>query len=163
MGTLGSLIVNSMAGYVLSRKGIPFRKVLSFLTILTMLFTGGMVPWYIVCVNVLNLKDTFQALILPYMAYAWYIMLLRNFFQSIPDEMYESAIIDGAGELGIFTKIMIPLAKPAIATISLFAALRYWNDWWLAVCRTLPLSKKKNFQNSISRIKFLHECKFYKY
>ncbi len=133
VGTFFNLLINAMAGYVLSRKELKCRKFLSVYTIITMLFSGGMVPWYIVCVNYLHLKDKIIALIIPYLAYAWYILLLRNFFQSIPDEMHESAKIDGAREFTIFIKIMLPLAKPALATVGLFAALGYWNDWWLGL------------------------------
>ena len=129
VGTLCSLLVNSMAGYVLSRK-VRYQKPLLIFTIITMLFSGGMVPWYIVCVRYLHLKDTVRALILPTVARAWYIFLLRNFFKGIPEEMYESSKIDGASELTTFVKIMLPLAKPAIATVTLFASLAYWNDWW---------------------------------
>ena len=129
VGTLCSLLVNSMAGDVLSRKG-RYQKPLLIFTIITMLFSGGMVPWYIVCVRYLHLKDTVWALILPTVARAWYIFLLRNFFKGIPEEMYESSKIDGASELTTFVKIMLPLAKPAIATVTLFASLAYWNDWW---------------------------------
>lgn len=133
VGTVCNLLVNSMAGYALSRRNLKYGKILSLYTLITMMFTGGMVPWYIVCVKILNLKDTFPALILPYMAYAWYILLLRNFFSSIPNAMYESPRIDGAGESRIFFQIMIPLAKPALATVALFASLQYWNDWWLGL------------------------------
>ena len=129
VGTLCSLLVNSMAGYVLSRK-VRYQKPLLIFTIITMLFSGGMVPWYIVCVRYLHLKDTVWALILPTVARAWYIFLLRNFFKGIPEEMYESSKIDGASELTTFVKIMLPLAKPARATVTLFASLAYWNDWW---------------------------------
>ena len=129
VGTLCSLLVNSMAGHVLSRK-VRYQKPLLIFTIITMLFSGGMVPWYIVCVRYLHLKDTVWALILPTVARAWYIFLLRNFFKGIPEEMYESSKIDGASELTTFVKIMLPLAKPAIATVTLFASLAYWNDWW---------------------------------
>ena len=90
VGTLCSLLVNSMAGYVLSRK-VRYQKPLLIFTIITMLFSGGMVPWYIVCVRYLHLKDTVWALILPTVARAWYIFLLRNFFKGIPEEMYESS------------------------------------------------------------------------
>ena len=129
VGTLCSLLVNYMAGSVLSRN-VRYQKPLLIFTIITMLFSGGMVPWYIVCVRYLHLKDTVWALILPTVARAWYIFLLRNFFKGIPEEMYESSKIDGASELTTFVKIMLPLAKPAIATVTLFASLAYWNDWW---------------------------------
>lgn len=129
LGTALSILVNSMAGYALSRD-LKYRKVLLVFTIITMLFNGGMVPWYIVCVRYLHLKDTLWALVFPTVAQAWYIFLLRNFYQGIPKELYESARVDGASSWIIYWKIMTPLAKPAIVTVALFAALGYWNDWW---------------------------------
>lgn len=92
-----------------------------------------MVPWFIVCRNMLHLKDSVWALILPYLANAWYIFLTRNYYRSIPAELVESAKIDGASEYRIFFQIILPLAKPVIATISLFISLNYWNDWWLGI------------------------------
>lgn len=133
VGTFFNLMINAMAGYVLARRTLKYRRFLSVYTIITLMFSGGMIPWYIVCVNMLHLKDKVIALIIPYLAYAWYIMLMRNFFQSIPEEMHESAKIDGAREFTVFWRIILPLAKPALATVGLFAALGYWNDWWLGL------------------------------
>jgi len=133
LGTIASLIINSMISYAMTRKTLKYRKFISIYCLITILFSGGMVPWYIVCVNYLHLKDTLAALILPYLANGWYIFLLRNFFNAIPDEMKEAAKIDGAGEFRTFVQIIIPLAKPALATIGLFIALMYWNDWWLSL------------------------------
>ncbi len=132
-GTILSVLINSMMGYSLSRKNLRYMNLLSFYSLIPILFSGGMVPWYIVCVNYLHLKNNILALIVPYLASGWNIFLLRNFMKSIPEEMYESAKIDGATELGIFFRIMLPLAKPAIATVALFTALGYWNDWWLGL------------------------------
>lgn len=92
-----------------------------------------MVPWFIVCRNMLHLTDTIWALILPYVANAWYIFLVRNYYRGIPDELVEAAKIDGAGEYRIFYQIIFPLSKPVLATIALFACLAYWNDWWLGI------------------------------
>jgi len=130
VGTLMSILINTMMAYSLSRKGMHGRNFLNVYTLVTILFSGGMVPWYIVCVNYLHLKDTMLALIIPSLANAWYIFLLRNFIQSLPYEIYESAIMDGAGDLTVFFRIILPLMQPAIATIGLFVALNYWNDWW---------------------------------
>ena len=132
-GTLASLLVNTMMAYAISRKTLKYRKALSVYALITILFNGGMVPWYIVCVNYLHLKDKLIALIIPYLANAWYIFLLRNFVQTIPDAMHESAKIDGAGEYTIFFKIILRLMTPALATVGLFTALGYWNDWWLGL------------------------------
>lgn len=133
IGVFASLLVNTMMAYALSRKNLKYRKSINFYALITILFNGGMVPWYMVCVNYLHLKDTLFALIVPYLANAWYIFLIRNYAQSIPDEMHEAAKIDGAGEYSIFFKIMLPLMTPVLATVGLFIALTYWNDWWLGL------------------------------
>lgn len=133
VGTGLSLIINTMMGFVLARKEVRGRKLLNLYVLFTMLFTGGMVPWYIVCVNYLNLKNTLWALIMPMLVNAWYIFLIRNFMMSIPGEMYESAKIDGANDYQVFFRIYLSLAKPVLATVGLFVALRYWNDWWLGL------------------------------
>lgn len=158
IGTLLSLMVNSMIGWVVSRKEMPCRKLLNFYILFTMLFSGGMVPWYIVCVNVLHLKNTFFALLLPSMVSAWNIFLLRNYFSSVPEAMYESARIDGAQDLQIFFSIYLPLSKPVLATVTLFTALGYWNDWWLGLmlmdnADMYPLQLL--LRNIVSNIQFL--------
>ena len=131
VGTFCSIIVNGMMGYVLSRKRVAGRKFMNLYVLLTMLFNGGMVPWYLICTRYLHLKNNIFALILPSVVSAWYIFLIRNYFSGIPEEIYEAAKIDGAGEFMIFRKIYLKLATPVIATVVLFAALGYWNDWWL--------------------------------
>jgi putative aldouronate transport system permease protein len=133
VGTLASLLINALVAYPISLSSIKYRKAISVYILITILFNGGMVTWYIVCVRYLHLKDNIFALIMPYLANAWYIFLLKNYFQSIPAEMHESALIDGAGEFRIFYKIIIPLSKPVLATVALFVALMYWNDWWLGI------------------------------
>jgi putative aldouronate transport system permease protein len=133
MGTGLSVLINSMMGFVLSRRNLRFKGFINLYVLLTMLFNGGLVPWYIVCTRYLHLKNNIWALIIPSLVSAWYIFLVRNYFNSIPDEMWESAKLDGAGEFKIFRKIYLPLAKPVIATITLFAALGFWNDWWLGL------------------------------
>lgn len=132
-GTILSLLINSLMAYALARKSLKYRKFFNFFTLITILFSGGMVPWFIVCKNILHLYNNIYALILPNLANAWYIFLLRNFAQSIPEEMHESAKIDGAGEYTIFFKIILRLMTPALATIGLFTALDYWNNWWLGL------------------------------
>lgn len=132
-GTCTSILVNAMMGYVLSRRHLPGRRILNLYVLLTMLFNGGMVSWYLICTQYLHLKDTIWALILPSVVNAWYIYLIRNYFAGVPEELWESAKLDGAGEFTIFAKIYMPLATPVIATVVLFAALGYWNDWWLGL------------------------------
>ena len=133
IGTIASVIVNGMMGYVLSRKSMKGRKVLNLYVLITMLFNGGMVPWYLICTRYLHLQNNIAALILPSVVNAWYIFLIRNYFSSVPNELWESAKLDGAGEFTVFSKIYFPLGKPVIATVVLFAALGYWNDWWLGL------------------------------
>jgi putative aldouronate transport system permease protein len=132
IGMLASLAVISLLAYPLSRPDFKYRKRVSFYVIFTMLFNGGLVPWYILIVT-LGLKDKLWVLILPYLANAWYTILLRTYFQRIPISFIESAKIDGSGELRTFITIVLPLSKPAIATVALFIILRYWNDWWLGL------------------------------
>lgn len=133
VGTLFSLAVVSLIAYPLSRKDFAYKKQVSFIVFFTLLFNGGMVPLYIVVTTVLGLKDSVLALILPYAANAWHILLLRTFFQKIPHSLIESAKIDGASEIRTFWSIVLPLSKPGLATIGLFILLMYWNDWWLSL------------------------------
>ena len=130
IGTCFSLIVNSAMAFTLSRQWLPGRRFINFYVLITMLFSGGMVPWYIICTRYLHLQDTIFALLLPSLASAWNIFLIRNYFRSVPDEMYESAMIDGAGDFIIYSRVYLPLAKPVLATVLLYTALTYWNDWW---------------------------------
>jgi len=152
------VIVNAMMGYVLSRKALRFRSFINLYVLLTMLFNGGMVPWYIVCTKYLHLKNNIWALIVPSLVSAWYIFLIRNYFTSVPDEMWESAKLDGAGEFIIFRKIYLALAKPVIATVVLFSALGFWNDWWLGLM-LIDSSEKQPLQmllrTIVANIQFL--------
>lgn len=133
LGTFGSLTINALLAYPLSLKRVKYRQAINIFTVITILFNGGMVPWYIVCVNFLHLRDSIIALIIPYLCQAWNVFLIRSFFQSLPEELTESAKIDGAGEYRIFFQIILPLSKPVLATVGLFIALMYWNDWWLGI------------------------------
>nr|WP_308626429.1 carbohydrate ABC transporter permease [uncultured Eisenbergiella sp.] len=129
-GTVLSVFLNTMAGYVLQRKDFEWRNKLSFFYFFTTLFSGGLMPWYIMCVKYLHLKDSVWAMILPGIVSVWNILLVKGFMAGIPFEMTESAKIDGAGDFSIFLKLIWPLSKPVIATIGLFTALTYWNDWY---------------------------------
>ncbi len=131
VGTLISVLITTMIAYPMSRKNFRFRNALSFFVFFTMLFNGGVVPSYMVWTQIFQIKNTIWALILPnYLCTAFNIFLVRNYYtSSIPDALIESAQIDGASELTIFFKIILPLAVPTVATISLFTALVYWNDW----------------------------------
>ncbi len=131
IGVLLSIIITLMLGYMLSRRQMPFVKVFDFYIIFTMLFNGGLVATYITYTQYFHIKDTLWAYIVPgLLTNAFYIMLVKNYFiNNIPDELMESARIDGANEYKIFFKIAMPLAKPIIATVALMVGVMYWNDW----------------------------------
>lgn len=131
-GTAAGLFLTSMTGYVLSRKDFLYRNKLSFFIYFTTLFSGGLIPWYIMIVRYLDLKDSYLALVLPSLVGAWNIILMKNFMKSIPESIIESAKIDGAGDFTIYLKLVLPLSTPGLATIGLFMALAYWNDWFSA-------------------------------
>ncbi|MCR5669458.1 MAG: carbohydrate ABC transporter permease [Butyrivibrio sp.] len=131
IGTVLSVLITTMIAYPMSRRNFKYKNVLAFFVFFTMLFNGGVVPSYMMWTQMFNIKNTIWALILPnYLCGAFNIFLVRNYYaNSIPEALIESAQIDGASELTIFFKIMFPLAIPTVATISLFTALTYWNDW----------------------------------
>ncbi|WP_123041633.1 carbohydrate ABC transporter permease [Cohnella candidum] len=131
-GTALSLFLTAMAGYVLSRKDFKYRNGFSFYIYFTLLFSGGLIPWYILIVKDLQMKDSYMALLLPFLVSAWNIILMKGFMKSIPEDINESAKIDGAGDFTIFIKLILPLSTPGLATIGLFVALQYWNEWFLA-------------------------------
>ena len=131
VGTGISVLLTTMLAYPMSRKSFKYRNVLSFFVFFTMLFNGGIVPSYIMWTRFFHVKDTIWALMVPnYLVSAFNVILVKNYFQnSVPDSLIEAAQLDGASEIKIFYKVMIPLAVPAIATISLFTGIAYWNDW----------------------------------
>ena len=133
-GTIILLLMSSMTGYVLSRKDYRYRNVISFYFFFTTIFGGGLVPWYILCVRFLHFKEhSLMAMILPGLFSYFYIIIMRSFMTSIPDSISESAKIDGANDFMIFIRLILPLSKPILATIGLFGALGYWNDWFNAM------------------------------
>lgn len=132
IGTAVSMFLSSLMAYGLSRRDLIGRQPLMFLVVFTMLFSGGMIPTFLV-VKSLGLLDSYWALILPTAINAFNLIILKNFFQNIPSSLEESAKIDGCNDLGIFFKIVLPLSLPAIATISLFYAVTYWNTYMTAI------------------------------
>lgn len=130
LGTVLAVFVNTMTGYVLQRKDFPLATVLSYYFFFTTLFTGGLVPTYILIVNTLKMKNTLFALFLPTIVSVWNILLVKGFIGGIPFEITEAAKLDGAGDFMIFLRFIVPLSVPVIATIALFTALQYWNDWY---------------------------------
>jgi len=132
-GTALGLLIISMTAYVISRKDFRYRNQITFFFYFTTLFNGGMISTYIFFVRYLGLKDNLLALILPLLFNVFYLLIMRSFMQSIPSSIVESAKIDGAGEFRIYRQLILPLAKPGLATIGLFIALEYWNDWYNAM------------------------------
>ena len=132
-GTLIALFFSSMAAYVLYRKDVKYRNALAFFLYFTTLFQGGLAPYYIIVSRVMHLKNTPFVLLLVPMFQVFHILILRNYLNSIPDSLFEAAKIDGAGDFGIFIRVILPLSKPALAAVGLFTALIYWNDWWTAM------------------------------
>ncbi|KRF44167.1 carbohydrate ABC transporter permease [Paenibacillus sp. Soil787] len=133
VGTIASVLIMAGIAYALSREDYKFKNALSFYVFFTMLFNGGLVPTYMLVSNVLHLKNTIWVLILPYLALPWFILILRSFMQKIPHDIIESCMMDGASEFRIFFQMILPLAKPGLATVALFMLLHYWNDWWLSL------------------------------
>jgi putative aldouronate transport system permease protein len=133
IGTSVGLMLITMTGYVLNRKDFRYRNKFSFFIYFTTLFSGGMVPSYILMVTVLKLQNNYLAVILSGLVSPFLIILMRNFMKSIPDEMVEAAKVDGAGDFGIFIRVIMPLCGPGMATVGLFLALGYWNNWYTAM------------------------------
>ena len=133
-GTLLGLFIMTSFAYALSRKNFTYRKFFTKLIFIPMLFSGGLVASYLINTRFLGLKNTIWALILPCCVSSFHIIILRTFFKTtIPDAIVESAKIDGASEFKIFTRIVLPISLPAIATIGLFLTLGFWNDWFTAM------------------------------
>ncbi|NHN32519.1 carbohydrate ABC transporter permease [Paenibacillus agricola] len=132
LGVVINLCMTSLCAYPLSRKGFWGRSVFSLLIAFTMFFDGGLIPRFMV-VNELGMINTMWALLLPTAINVWYMILMRTFFQGIPDSLHESANIDGAGELRIFLRIVLPLSTPVIATMILFYAVGHWNAFFAAL------------------------------
>ena len=130
-GTALSILLTTMLAYPMSRKSFKYRNILAFFVFFTMLFNGGIVPAYIMWTKIFSIKNTIWALMIPnYLVTAFNVILVKNYYSNnIPESLVEAAQIDGATEVTIFSKIMLPLAVPAVATISLFTGLCYWNDW----------------------------------
>ena len=129
-GTAVSPLVTTMLAYVIARKDFKVGRVFAFMIFFSMLFNGGLVPTYIMLTKYYHLKDTIWALIFPYIIMPWHVFLMKGFLADIPTSLIEAAKIDGAGEVKTFFKIIVPISKPALATVGLFIAFTYWNDWY---------------------------------
>lgn len=132
-GTFLGLFLTSMAAYVLSSKSFRYRNQVSFFFYFTSIFGGGLVPWYIFNTKYLHFHNNIISLILPILVNVTYLLILKSYMSSIPDALYESAKLDGANDFTIYLHIALPLCKAGLATVGLFIALNYWNDWYNAM------------------------------
>lgn len=160
VGTFASVMITALYAYPLARSDFKHSNFFSFIVFFTMIFGGGLVPWVMVYRHLIHLNNTLWVMIIPYLITGWNVIILRTFMKSsIPEEVLESARIDGAGEFRTFFTIALPLCKAGLATIALFAILQYWNDWYLPLI-FISNSKLYNIQyvlyqmlNSIEFIK----------
>ncbi|MCR5320913.1 MAG: carbohydrate ABC transporter permease [Lachnospiraceae bacterium] len=159
IGIVISVLLTTSMGYVLSRNTYALKGFYTWVVFIPMIFNGGMLASYVVNANILHLRDTIWALILPLAVSSFNVVICKTFFKTtIPDSIVESAKMDGASQLRIFLQIVLPISKPILATIGLFAAFGYWNDWFQA---SLYISKQNlqslqsllnNIQNNIEYI-----------
>ncbi|MFT3888735.1 MAG: carbohydrate ABC transporter permease [Arachnia sp.] len=131
-GTAIGLFIIAMTGYALQRRDFPWRNYISFFIYFTTLFSAGLAPTFIWISRYLGLRGTYWAVFLQLLMTPWLIILMKNFCNSIPYEVVESGKMDGAGDFSIFVRLVLPMLKPALATIGLFLALGYWNEWYLS-------------------------------
>ena len=158
-GTLLGLALTTTMGYVLSRPGFKLKGFYTWVVFIPMIFNGGMVASYVVNANILNLKNTLGALILPLAVSSFNIIVCKTFFRStIPDSIIESAKIDGASQLRIFGTIVLPISKPVLATIGLFLTFGYWNDWFqssLYISRSELVSLQALLNNMMKSLDYI--------
>lgn len=160
VGTLMSMLVTALLSYVLSVRGFGLNRPLSWFTFFTMLFGGGLIPSYIVNVRYLHLNDTVWIFLLPSLVGAYNVIILRTFIRTtIPDALFDAAKIDGAGHFTIFFRMVLPLSKAGLATVSLFTLVGKWNDWFTGMLyidspNLVPLQTLlTKLQNSIEYLK----------
>lgn len=129
VGTVIGLLVQTMTAYVLSRKEFEWRNGFSFFFYFTTLFSGGLVPTYILYTQTLGLQDNYLAMLLPLVFSVYNLLVMKSYISAIPDSLVDAAKIDGCGEVRTLFQVVLPLIQPALATVGLFIALAYWNDW----------------------------------
>lgn len=159
-GSAFGLFLTAMTAYVLYRKDFRYRNQFSFFFYFTTLFSGGLVSYYIIMLNVFKLQNSLLSLILPLLMSPYYILIMRNFLKSVPDAIPESAKVDGAGDFIIFVKLCLPLMKPALASIGMFIALNYWNDWFQAM---LFIQRRELFPMQYSLYRMITNIEFLSY
>lgn len=152
IGTSIGLFVISMTGYALQRKDFPFRNGISFYIYFTSLFSAGLVPFYYIMIKVYGLKDNYLAILLPLLMNPWLIILMKNYVKAIPHEITESGKIDGAGDFAIFARLILPSMTPALATIGLFLALGYWNEWYYSSLFLTSATKYRPLQYQLYNV-----------
>jgi putative aldouronate transport system permease protein len=134
VGTAIGVLLTALMGYVISRKEYKLQKLMTWIVFIPMIFNGGLVATYVVNTQMLKLKDTIWAMILPLCVSSFNVILCKTFFRlTIPDSILESVRIDGGGQLTAFFRIVLPLSLPVLATVALFLCFAYWNDWWQAM------------------------------
>lgn len=132
IGTLINMLITIMAAYVLSKKNLKGHRILMFLAVFTMMFSGGIIPTYMV-VKDLHLMNSLWSMILPSAVNTYNLIVLRNFFSDLPAELEEAALLDGCTDVGVLFRIMLPISKPAITTVTLFYAVDHWNEFFSAI------------------------------
>lgn len=132
-GTVFGLLLQTTTAYVLTRKDFEWRNYFSFFFYFTTLFSGGLVPYFILITTTLNLRDSYFALLLPLLFSVYNLLIMKSYIMAIPDSLIDAAKIDGCGEVRTLFQVVFPLIKPALATVGLFIALAYWNDWYNAM------------------------------
>ncbi|MDL2232975.1 carbohydrate ABC transporter permease [Ruminococcaceae bacterium OttesenSCG-928-L11] len=158
VGTALGLFIITMTGYVLQRPDFKYRSKVSFMIYFTTIFGGGMVPWFIMLSKYLHFQNTYMARILPLLMSPFLIILMRTFISStVPHEIIESAKIDSAGDFAIYWRIVLPVITPGIATVGLFLALGYWNDWYLT---SLFITKKNMYSLQFYLYDMLNSVRF---
>lgn len=159
LGMVIGIILTTTMGYVLSRPAFCLKGFYTWIVFIPMIFNGGMVAQYVINTNVLHLKDTIWALILPLAVSSFNIIICKTFFRTtIPDSVVESAKIDGASQLNIFSRIVLPISKPVIATIGLFLTFGYWNDWFqssLYINKDSLVSLQALLNNMLKNIQYI--------
>ncbi|MDR1914308.1 MAG: carbohydrate ABC transporter permease [Clostridiales bacterium] len=158
IGTTLAVLIATMTGYVLQRRDFTQRNGFSLFFFFTTLFNGGLVPTYILCTRYLGFKNNFAALVLPLMFSVWNMIIAKSFMTGIPYEITESAKVDGANDILIFYRLILPLCKPLVATLGLFSALAYWNDWYntlLYITKEDKMSLQYFLQEMINSIQAL--------
>ena len=152
-GTLVGLGIISMTGYALQRKDFPFRNAISFYIYFTTLFSAGLAPYYLMMTQTYKLQDNYLAVWLPLLMSSWLIILMKNFVKSIPHEITESGKIDGAGDMKIFTALILPMLKPILATIALLSFRQGWNEYILPLVFTMTNDKLRPLTVGVNMLK----------